>query len=206
MSAGINTAPCDALRIKLNSAQDALNLATQARDQVSVEHRKCLSPQEQGSANLQDADPQFKKAMKEAEELQYMNEFLLRQLQREAKSAATVNGLASIAEEEAAKVQGEIDDLRAQIRTEKRRFLDAGPSVSPAVAGLYFTQVPDNQMLIALLTSVGALLTFVSVLVLMGLMPLFYFERLTGGERWKFVGGLWVSSLILIYVGLAAFT
>ena len=82
MSAGINTAPCDALQIKLNSAQDALNLATQNRDQINSEHRKCLSPQAQGAANLQDADPQFKKAMKEAEELQYMNEFLLRQLQR----------------------------------------------------------------------------------------------------------------------------
>jgi hypothetical protein len=91
---------------------------------------------------------------------------------------------------------------------EKRRFLDASPSTTTAVAGVYFTQQPDNQLLIAFLTCLVAFLLFVGILVILNKFPgLSTLLRDTNTwERVKIVGGFWVICLLITYIYLFTFT
>jgi hypothetical protein len=197
---------CEVKRIQENSAQAAVDQAIQKREQAHKDYLACLGPKEQAGAALSDATADIQRITKEAEELDYMNQFLLRQMGREASHVATYSGLADIAGAEAEKIQKEIDELKSQIRTERRRFLDASPSTSPAVAGMYFTKVPDNQVLIAFLTCFGAFFLFGGLAVLLNYVPFYYFEAMYTSERLKFVGTIWLAAVVLMYAGLFVFT
>lgn len=203
---------CEVKRIQVNSAQQALDLATQGRDQARSDYLACLGPQEQGSAAISDAQPIINRIKAESEELFKMNEVLLQMLGREAQAHATVADLASYTEEEATALRNQIEDLKSSIRTERRKFLDASPSVSPAVGGLYFTRTPDNQMLIAFLSCLGIFLAFVSALILLNLIPPtvgfgdFVFANMTGGERAKLVAALWIVALVVTWLAFYLFT
>jgi hypothetical protein len=107
---------------------------------------------------------------------------------------------------QAATVQGQIDDTKAQIRRERRLFLDASPSVSPAAGGVYFTKTPDNQVLILFIGGFCGFLAVLSALILLGAMPGDYFTAFTMGDRLKTVALLWAAGLLLAYVGLYVFT
>jgi hypothetical protein len=200
------TGSCEVKRIQLNSAQSAFDTARQARDQNRTAYLQCQGPSAVNAAAVSDAQGEISQIRKEGEELLYMHEFLLKQLGREAARETTYQDLESIVGGEAAKLNDEIEHLKSEIRTERRRFLDADPSVSPAVAGLYFTRTPDNQVLITFLVGFGAFLLFSGALILMDLIPLAYFNRMTGGERLKIVGGYWLVSLLLAYTGLYMFS
>lgn len=197
---------CEVKRIQQNSAQAAVDQATQARDQAKAEYVSCLGPAEQGEALLGDAKPAMDKLMKEAETIKYMERFILGHLKREVTNGQTLKTLAESAHEESDKIRNEIDELKTVIRTEKRRFLDANPSLSPAVGGFYFTGQPDNQVLIAFLSCFGAFLLFTGLLVIMNHVPIAYLQALTMDERVKLVGAVWFGAIIVTYLGFYTFT
>jgi hypothetical protein len=197
---------CEVKRIQLNSAQSAVDQATVARDAAKKDYVSCLPTEDQGSMALADAKPAIDKMIKEAEEVAYMHEFVLGQLQREAGAASTLQTLGEVAQTESTRMQEEIDRLKTEIRTERRRFLDANPSVSPASGGLYFTKVPDNRLLIAFLSCFGGFLLFGGLLVILNHMPIDYFTKLAQGERIKFVGAVWIAAIVMMYIGFYAFT
>jgi hypothetical protein len=197
---------CEVKRIQQNSAQALIDQATTAYNQAKSEYLSCLGPQEQGNAMLEDAKPVMDKVMKEAEAIFYMQRFILNQLQREAKNGTTVAVLADSGQEDLEKIRKEIDELKSEIRTERRKFLDANPSKTTAVAGLYFTREPDNKVLIAFLSCFGAFLLFTGLLVLMNHVPLSSIQALTQGERIKVVVSMWVLAIVLAYIGFFTFT
>ena len=197
---------CEVKRIQQNSAQSMVDQATAAYTKSKADYMACLGPQEQGNAAIEDAKPIMYKFAKEVETIAYMETVILRQLQRESTAGQTLTTLAEAAQEEEDRIQKEIERLRSDIRTEKRRFLDSNPSVSTAVAGLYFTQEPDNQVLIAFLSCFGAFLLFVGLLVIMNHVPILYFQALTSNQRIKIVGMTWVLAVVLTYLGFFIFT
>lgn len=103
-------------------------------------------------------------------------------------------------------LQNEIEAVKADIRKERRVFMDSDVSVSPAVGGLYFTKVPDNQILIAFLSCFGAFLLFVGLLIIFNKIPVDYFQGLTMPNRLMTVGLVWCMSLIFTYIAFFAFT
>jgi hypothetical protein len=197
---------CEVKRIQVNSAQQALDIAQQGRDQARTDYLACLGPQEQGNAAIQDAQPEIDRLAAESKELFSMNEVVLQLLGRESQVQNTIVDLARYTQQEGQSLQNEIDELKVAIRTERRKFLDGAPSVSPAVGGLYYTQTPDNKLLIAFLSCLGAFLLFVSVAILMNMVPLDYVLKLTSGERIKIIGLLWVVALGASWGGLYLFT
>lgn len=197
---------CEVKRIQQNSAQAVIDQATQAFNQAKQDYLSCLGPQEQGAALLENAKPAMDTLGKEAETILYMERFILGQLKREAANDATLGVLSESANEEADKIRKEIDELKSEIRTERRKFLDSDPSKTTAVAGLYFTRQPDNQVLIAFLSCFGAFLLFTGLLVLMNHVPLAALQALSSGERLKLVAVSWIAAILLAYIGFFSFT
>jgi hypothetical protein len=190
---------CTEKLIQRNSAQSAL-------DTASSDYMSCLPPVKRAEAALLDAQPAMGRANAEAKQLQYMNNFILRTLEKETGSDTTIVSLASLVETEISKIQKEIDAVKSDIRTERRRFLDADPQISPAAGGLYYTLVPDNRVLIAFLSCFGAFWLFTGILIIYGFIPLDALTILTAGERLKTVGILWVAIFVLMYLGFIMFT
>lgn len=198
---------CEVKRIKQNSAQAMVDQAAQAFTQAKTEYIGCLSPAEQATAHVADAKGAIDAIQKEVDALAYMERFILKQLKREISGGETVTTLLESARREADSLRTGIDDLNVTIRKERRLFLDANPSTSTAVGGLYFTQEPDNQVLIAFLSCFGAFLLFSGVLVLMNHLPIPYIQdRLTTTNRIQLVIGSWIIACILAYAGLYIFT
>jgi hypothetical protein len=188
---------CDALVINKTTAQAALN-------QANAEYMNCLGPQERGAVALQGAQAEIDRAVKEAEGLAFMNAIVLNQLKKETGDEETLSELADIAVKDTEKMQSEIEELKSQIRTEKRKFLDSDPSVSPAAGGLYFTKNTDNQLLIAFLSCFGVFLLVASVAYAMGYIPLI--NKPTGSEVVKIIATFVIVSLVLMYFGFYMFT
>jgi len=198
---------CEVKRIKQNSAQAMVDQAAQAFTQAKSEYIGCLSPAQQATVHVTDARGAIDAIQKEVDAITFMERFILKQLKREISGGETVTTLLESARKEADSLRTGIDDLNVTIRKERRLFLDANPSVSPAVGGLYFTQEPDNQVLIAFLSCFGAFLLFSGVLVLMNHLPIPYIQdRLTTTNRIQLVIGSWILACILAYAGLYIFT
>ena len=191
----------------LGQTRIQLNTTKAAYDMAKLEFEQCQPPDQRTEARLDEMKEAFTKYETEAAQLYFMDEFLLGTLDKEAGNNETVVNLGAIAEKQMQSIQNEIDELKSEIRMERRRFLDSGPQKSPAVAGLYFTKVPDNQVLIGLLSCLGAFLAAVSACILLGIGPIGYLKRADAeGERWKIVGTLWITALVLTYIGLFIFT
>jgi len=197
---------CEVKRIQQNSAQALIDQATQAYTQARTEYLTCLGPQEQGAAFLAEVQPTMDKIGKEINAMMYMQYFILSQLERESKNGTTVSILSDSAHDDLEKIQTEINDLKSEIRTERRKFLDASPSKTTAVAGLYFTGQPDNQVLIAFLSCFGAFLLFTGLLIIMNHVPIASLQVLTQGERIKLVATIWVVAIVMTYLGFFTFT
>ena len=197
---------CEVKRIQQNSAQALIDQANSAYNQAKTDYLTCLGPQEQGQALLDDAKPDMDRIEKEIQAIVYMERFILGQLEREAKNGTTISTLADSAREEAAKIRKEVEELQSEIRTEKRKFLDANPSKTTAVAGLYFTKEPDNQVLIAFLSCFGAFLLFTGLLVIMNHIPVPYLQALSMNERLQSVGTVWIVSIVMTYLAFFTFT
>lgn len=186
-------------RIQLNTAKAAYEVAKQ-------EFEQCQPPEQRTAARLDEMKDAITKYESEAAQLFFLHEFLLGVLDKETGNNETIVNLGAIAEKQMENIQNEIDELKSEIRKERRRFLDSSPQKSPAVAGLYFTKVPDNQVLIGLLTSLGAFLVAISACILLGIVPIDYLTRAGDGERWKIIGVIWITTLVLTYMGLFIFT
>ena len=198
---------CERLNIKKNTLIQSRDKLDSDIAQTSADYlQTCLPPDQQGAARLETVSPAIRDAETEATQLFFMNEFLLGLLQKETGTEQTLIDLAVIAEEDMIKLQTQIDDLKSQIRTKRRIFLDSSPQKSPAVAGLYFTKVPDNQVLIAFLITFGAFLLFVGLLVILNHIPIDYFRNLRAQERYTTVAMVWGSSIVIMYVGMYMFT
>ena len=195
------------IQIKMNSAQGALDRAKKTYDERAREYRSsCMSVAEQGQAAMTAVQGDFDRINQEAKQLDYMSNFIISQLEKAVNGQQTLESLAQMAVAQGEAVQTEIETLKSTIRTERRRFLDADPSAPTAVAGMYFTKEPDNQVLIAFLTSYGAFLLFVGVMVMLNLVPITVFDSMSSQDRMKFVGTMWVVALIMGYIGFYIFT
>jgi hypothetical protein len=197
---------CEVKRIQQNSTKGALDIARQAYDQAAGDYAACLGPAAQGDSLIANSQGDIDKASKDVEILKRMESFALKQLGKEASSSGTVSTLSDLATEETTKIQAEIDELKGEIRRERRLFLDADPSAPVTVAGLYYTREPDNQVLIAFLSCFGAFLLFLGLIVILGYSPDGYTDRLTMSERIKLVGGFWIVALLVTYLCFFTFT
>jgi hypothetical protein len=86
--------------------------------------------------------------------------------------------------------------------------LDANPSATTAVAGLYYTQQPDNQLLIAFITTFCLFLLSVGFLIILNKVPGLteLLSRTQLWERVRLVGMAWVLSLLVVYIYFFSFT
>ena len=198
---------CERLNIKKNTLIQSREKLDSDIAQTSSEYlQTCLPPDQQGAARLETVSPAILSAESEAEQLFFMNEFLLGLLVKETGTEQTLIDLAGIADGEMEKLQKKNDELKSQIRTKRRIFLDSSPQKSPAIAGLYFTKVPDNQALIAFLSTFGAFLLFIGLLIILNHIPIQYFLGMVPRERYTTVATLWVAGFIIMYVGMYLFT
>lgn len=197
---------CEVKRIAMNSAKHDRQQADLAFMSARKDYLACEGPAAVGAAAIADVSGDMNRVLAEGTQIQHMNEFLLRQMQQSLNAQMAIGGLVGLTQEQNDKTTAEIARLQSEIRTARRRFLDADPSVSPAVAGLYFTKVPDNKVLIAFLVCYGAFLLFTSALILMNQIPLYVFTSMSSGDRIKIVGGIWLVGLLLGYVGFFMFT
>lgn len=170
------------------------------------EYLKCLGPKARGEAQLELEKPAMEKSEQDAQAIAYMEDFVLKQLKREVANEHTMSVLSESVTQESERIQAEIDELKTEIRTEKRRFLDASPSTTTAVGGLYFTMQPDNQLLIAFLSCLGAFLLFMSLLLMLNHIPIYYFEAMSSSQRLQIVGLTWTLTAVITYVGFYIFT
>jgi hypothetical protein len=187
------------LRIQLNSAE-------YAAEQARAAYVASLSVPQQAEFHVEQAAPAMTAARQEAQQLESMSGFVLELLSRETGGASSIAAVEQRTEAELQTVADEIERLKGQIRMERRQFLDSQPSVSPAVGGFYFTQVPDNQVLIALLSTIGALLVFVSAGIYMGLIPIEGLLSTSMTERLTLIAILWAAGALGVYAGLYIFT
>ena len=188
-------------RIQLNSARQAYEDAQQA-------YISTLDPSKQSQVRGQ--EPDAKQLMAEAEAAALVSEVMLNSLQNtithHSVPAKVADAITSMASEDTKRLQKEIEETKAQIRVEKRKFLDGGPQVSPAVGGLYFTAVPDNQALLVFLSCYSAFWLFLGVMLLTNQIPIPYISGMTSGDRIKLVVSTWVLLIVVTYLGFFMFT
>jgi len=141
---------------------------------------------------------------KEIDVLDNISKFLLKQLKRDSESKSS--HLEQVVTETSAKLETEIDELKSQIRLERRRFLDANPSETTAVAGLYYTEEDDNRSIIIFLVCFGFFLLIGSLLFLYGLIPMAYNANTTFSQRLTVVAITWVVSIVVMYIGFFTLT
>lgn len=190
---------CDVENAKVNSAQSALQAA-------QTSYMQCLPVAQRPAAALSSVAAQDAIYSQEADQLAFMTNFLAQQKSLTSNTNGNLNTLTELAKNTSAQLNTEIDMIKTEISKEKRIFTDSDIQRSPAVGGLYFILVPDNQILIAFMTCMGAFLLFVSVLIMLNMIPVMYFEGLTYLNRIMLVAGMWVLALISTYIGLFAFT
>ena len=187
------------LRIQMNSAD-------YAAEQARAAYVASLPVPDQANYYVEQAQGAMDAASREARQLEATGHFVLGLLARETGSAGSMDAVHAMTTQEVTGLEVEIERLKEQIRLERRVFLDSQPSVSPAVGGLYFTRVPDNQVLIALLATVGGLLVFLTVGIYLGLFPIPYLEATGARERVTIIAGLWSVTVLMGYLGLYIFT
>lgn len=197
--ASCDSATIETKRIARNSAEAAYNKA-------NTDYESCLPLNDRIEEAFSRVKPTADAIAKEANQLEAMGKFLLRQMQQDTGSDVSVEQMKAMAQGEIKGLQEEIEELKAQIRKERRVFLDSDPQVSPAVAGLYFTKVPDNRVLIAFLATFGGFLLIMSLLIILNHLPFQYFQNMTMAERLKIVAGGWIGSFVMMYIGFMTFT
>jgi hypothetical protein len=194
-------AQCDVQNAQKNSAKSALDVATSA-------YIQCLPLADRQNLAIQNARPALEQSLNEAKQIEYMSTFLLRQMERHADSNTTLGAIQGVGQESLDTMNREIEDLKANIRLERRKFLDSDPQKGTAIAGIYFLDTPDNQVLLAFVLTFGAFWLVLGGLILGQFVsgPGGYFERLLTRERYSLVGGTWLGVAVLTYIGLYTFT
>ena len=175
------------------------------RDATST-YYACLDPTKRGEKMLAAAGPDMERIQLEADTVDTMSQFILKQLKRESGSNASLSILTDLASETADKMRAEIEEVKTSIRTERRRFLDADPSATTAIGGLWFTQQPDNQMIIIFLSCFGSFLLIAGLLVIYGYVPMNLVANADFNMRLMVVGIFWFLTLFITYIGFFTFT
>jgi len=201
---------CEPYKINLAQAVSDNHNANQTAQNklrtVKSAYLSCLNAADRGDIITKDAAPEIERLTKEANTIDTMSSFILKQLRRESGANSSLSVLSDLAKETSDNLEKEIDELKSNIRTERRRFLDADPSASTAVAGLYFTQQPDNRMIIIFLSCFGSFLLIAGLLVMYGYIPLDIVANADFDQRLLVVVIFWVATLFLTYVGFFTFT
>jgi len=195
----------------LQSTQFNQRKAEHQTAQVKMTEQKnaylsCLPDKERGAFALAEAKTDIERVTAEARTIDTMSQFILKQLARETGNNASIGILSDLAKDTSAKLESEIEELKSSIRLERRRFLDAGPSNSTAVGGLYFTQEPDNRMIIIFLSCFCSFLLIAGLIVLYGFIPVYFITNASFGQRLISVVSFWVAALVLMYIGFFTFT
>ena len=196
---------CEVKRIQQNSAQAVVDRANADLSAVRRDYLNCMGPGAAGDAAVADATADMNRLRADAAQLTYIHEFITKHLEQRAGSKGTMDQLGDIVKSERSRLEREIDTLKGKIRKSRRIFLDSSPQISTAVGGLYFTQAPDNQVLIAFIACFGAFLLFSGVGFGLNLGPVANLN-LMDRERWSLVGSVWVGAIILTYMALMFFT
>ena len=199
---------CDPQMSNYNQADADLATAKEKLRQAKSAYYSCpkLEASKKGAMVMADAKPEIDRIQKEAETVETMSQFILKQLGRETGANASLGILTDLASETADKLKAEIEEVKSTIRTERRRFLDSDPSVTTAVGGLWFTQQPDNQMIIIFLSCFGSFLLIAGLLVIYGYLPLDLVANADFNMRLVVVGVFWALSLFITYIGFFTFT
>ncbi len=190
----------------LNSKNAVLNSAKASVDTARAEYMNCVPVAQRSAKALEFVADQQAAYNSEKEQLNYMANFVLRQLEKEIGTDASFNSIRELATQSKETLHRQIDEIKADISKERRIFLDSDIQNSPAVGGLYFTKVPDNKILIAFLCCLGSLLLFGSLLLLLNHIPLEFALAMTMRERIQIVVGITVGTLFLVYISLYTFT
>jgi hypothetical protein len=186
-------------RIQLNSARAAYE-AAQA-DYIST-----LNPEK--AAEMRSQDPEIQQQLAEAEADYRVSNILLNSLENTLKyhsvPTQTAELITSLASETTEDLQKEIEETKAKIRFEKRKFLDSSPQVS--TGPFYYAGVPDNQVLITFLICYGSFWLFLGIMLLSNQIPLPYISGMSSGDRLKLVGISWILIIIVTYFAFFMFT
>lgn len=201
-----NSGTCDAQMASFNNAKNVANAAKNTIDTTKATYYTCLDAGERGEKMMAEVGPDMARIQAEAETVDTMSKFILKQLARESGASNSLNVLSDLAVDTAATLEKEIEEMKSSIRKERRRFLDADPSATTAVAGLWFTQQPDNQMIIIFLSCFGSFLLIAGLLVIYGYIPFYLVENAEFSQRLMVVGIFWLATLFITYVGFFTFT
>lgn len=188
-------------RVQLNSARAAFEAAQ--NDYISS-----LDP----NAALEEraSQPEPTSLMAEAEATFTVSHVFLKSLQNtlthHSVPAQTATLIEILAEDNTKTLKKEIDDVKGQIRMEKRKFLDSSPQVSTAFGPFSYTGVPDNQVLWTFLICYSSFWLFLGIMLLTNQIPLPYISGMSSGDRVKLVLSSWVLLIIVTYLGFFMFT
>jgi hypothetical protein len=104
------------------------------------------------------------------------------------------------------KLAAENDEIQADIRKERRIFLDSDVSTSPSIGGLYYTSVTDNKILIAFFSCFGGFLLIFGISIIAGFINIEYFLNMSSTNRIISVVLIWFLCILLTYLALNIFT
>ena len=204
-----DTCTPDALRsleVGLEQATSDERNAKQKRDTANNAYLTCLPSNSRGAILAANAAPEIARIEREAQTIDTTSQFILQQLRREIGANTSMNVLTDLAEETSARLESEIEELKTNIRTERRRFMDADPSAPTSVAGLYFTQQPDNQMIIIFLICFGIFLLVSGLAVMYGFVTVGSLDNASMSMRYSVVMTYWVSAIVVTAIGFFTFT
>jgi hypothetical protein len=200
------TDTCKPLEISLNQANANERNAKQALDTANNAYLTCLPPNNRGGRLAAAAAPEIARLEREAQTIDTTSQFILQQLRRETGANTSMKVLTDLAQETSARLETEIEELKTNIRTERRRFMDSDPSAPTSVAGLYFTQQPDNQMIIIFLICFGIFLLVSGLAVMYGFVTVGYLDNASMSMRYSVVMTYWISAIVVTAIGFFTFT
>jgi len=197
---------CAAYKAGYNNANSTLNAAKNTINNTKAAYYACLDPSTRGSLIRAEVSSEMDRIQKEAGTVDMMSQFILKQLARESGASSSLRVLSDLAKETAGNLEKEIEEVKSSIRKERRRFLDADPSATTAIGGIWFTQQPDNRMIIVFLSCFGSFLLVAGLLVIYGYIPLDLVANAGFAQRLTVVGSFWLATLVITYVGFLTFT
>jgi len=194
---------CESKKITKNSAIGKLETAQKEYVSCLRDNRNTDLASREALAPVEDMLTSYNS---EKDQLNYVGNFVLKQLEKEISTDSSFNSIRELATQSKESLRQQIDEIKGDISKERRIFMDSDVQRSPAVGGLYFTKVPDNKILIAFLCCLGAFLLFGSLLLILNHIPVDFFKAMTISERIQIVVGSIVGTLFLVYISLYTFT
>lgn len=197
---------CEGTRTSYNQANASVEAANNTLKSSKLAYQTCLADKDKSSLASQlmtdlNADRTSIAAL--AQTTDTMSSFILKQLRRESGIDGGLSALNDLAHETQTSLESQIDELKTSIRTERRRFLDASPSATTGIGGLlFFTQEPDNNLILIFLGCLGALLVALTLIITNNQLPI----ASAGSQNLMLVAALWIGTIVATIVGFFTFT